>query len=53
MLIRMPTWMDRFPFEGVTGQYTFEQLRAGVTTSDGRMLTWFGNKRTLLIKVAS
>jgi alpha-glucoside transport system permease protein len=39
--------------EGVSGQYTFEQLRAGVTTSDGRKLTWFGNKRTLLIKVAS
>jgi alpha-glucoside transport system permease protein len=39
--------------EGVDGQYTFEQLRAGVKTSDGRQLTWFGNKRTLLIKVAS
>jgi alpha-glucoside transport system permease protein len=38
---------------GVDGQYTFEQLRAGVKTSDGRQLTWFGNKRTLLIKVAT
>ena len=37
---------------GVTGQYTFEQLRAGVTTSDGRQLTWYGNKRTRLIEVA-
>src|SRR5512141_2758068 len=38
---------------GVTGQYTFEQLRASVVVPDGRKLTWFGNKRTLLIKVAS
>ncbi|HVN54051.1 MAG TPA: carbohydrate ABC transporter permease [Anaerolineaceae bacterium] len=35
---------------GVEGQYTFEQLRAGVTTPDGKKLTWFGNKRTRLIK---
>jgi alpha-glucoside transport system permease protein len=38
---------------GVSGQYTFDQLRAGVTTNDGRKLTWFGNKRTRLINVAS
>lgn len=37
---------------GVDGQYTFEQLRAGVTTSDGRTLTWYGNKRTLQINVS-
>jgi alpha-glucoside transport system permease protein len=34
---------------GVQGQYTFEQLRAGVTTPDGKKLTWFGNRRTLQI----
>jgi alpha-glucoside transport system permease protein len=38
---------------GVVGQYTFDQLRAGVHTSDGRLLTWFGNKRTLQINVSS
>jgi alpha-glucoside transport system permease protein len=38
---------------GIDGQYTFEQLRAGVHTSDGRLLTWFGNKRTLQINVSS
>jgi alpha-glucoside transport system permease protein len=38
---------------GVSEQYTFEELRAGATTSDGRKLTWFGNKRTRLIKVSS
>ncbi len=38
---------------GVPGQYTFEQLRAGVTLPDGRKLTWYGNKRTLLINVES
>jgi alpha-glucoside transport system permease protein len=38
---------------GVAGQYTFDQLRAGVTTPDGRKLTWFGNKRTLQINVSA
>jgi alpha-glucoside transport system permease protein len=38
---------------GVEGQYPFEQLRAGVKLPDGRTLTWYGNKRTRLIKVAS
>ena len=38
---------------GVKEQYTFEQLRAGVTTSDGKKLTWYGNKRTLQINVSS
>lgn len=37
---------------GVSGQYTFEQLRAGVITPDGLKLTWFGNRRTLQIDVA-
>ncbi len=37
---------------GVKEQYTFEELRAGVITSDGRKLTWYGNKRTRLIKEA-
>jgi alpha-glucoside transport system permease protein len=37
---------------GVSQQYTFEELRAGVTAPDGRKLTWFGNKRTRLIKVS-
>ena len=37
---------------GVSGQYTFEQLRAGVKLSDGRQLTWYGNKRTRRIDVA-
>jgi alpha-glucoside transport system permease protein len=37
---------------GVPGQYTYDQLKAGVTTSDGRLLTWYGNKRTLQIDVS-
>lgn len=36
--------------EGITS--TFEQLRNGVSLPDGRKLTWFGNKRTRLIKVS-
>ncbi len=36
---------------GVPEQYTFEQLRAGVTTSNGEKLTWFGNKRTRTIQL--
>jgi alpha-glucoside transport system permease protein len=39
--------------QGVTEKYTFEQLRKGVTLSDGRKLTWFGNKRTRLINVST
>jgi alpha-glucoside transport system permease protein len=38
---------------GVQGQYTFEQLRAGVKLPDGRKLTWYGNKRTRLINVTA
>ncbi len=38
---------------GVKEQFTFEELRAGVTTPEGQKLTWFGNKRTRLIKVAT
>jgi alpha-glucoside transport system permease protein len=38
---------------GVQGQYTFEKLRAGVTTPDGKKLTWFGNRRTLQINVST
>ncbi len=36
---------------GVPEKYTFEQLRAGVVTSNGEKLTWFGNKRTRTIQV--
>ncbi len=39
--------------QGVPEKYTFEQLREGVTLSDGRKLTWYGNKRTRLINVSS
>jgi alpha-glucoside transport system permease protein len=35
--------------EGATA--TFEELRQGVTLPDGRMLTWYGNKRTRTIIV--
>jgi alpha-glucoside transport system permease protein len=35
--------------EGITA--TFEELRQGVTLPDGRMLTWYGNKRTRTIIV--
>lgn len=38
---------------GVTEKYTFEQLRKGVTLSDGRKLTWYGNKHTRLIHVST
>jgi alpha-glucoside transport system permease protein len=37
---------------GVSGKYTFEQLRSGIKLPDGSQLTWFGNKRTRLINVA-
>jgi len=36
--------------EGVTA--TFEELRQGVDLSDGRTLTWYGNKRTRTILVS-
>lgn len=36
--------------EGVTS--TFTELRSGVILPDGRKLTWYGNKRTRLIKIA-
>jgi alpha-glucoside transport system permease protein len=42
----------QIPIEGSSETYTFQQLRAGVTTSDGRKLTWYGNKRTRLVKVS-
>ena len=35
--------------EGITS--TFEELRSGVVLPDGRKLTWYGNKRTRLVKV--
>jgi len=35
--------------EGITA--TFEELRQSVTLPDGRMLTWYGNKRTRTIIV--
>ncbi len=35
--------------EGITA--TFEELRQGVTLPDGRMLTWYGNKRTRTVIV--
>jgi alpha-glucoside transport system permease protein len=38
---------------GYQGQYTFEQLRNGVKTSDGHLLTWYGNKRTRQVNVSS
>jgi alpha-glucoside transport system permease protein len=38
---------------GIQGQYTFEQMRAGVVTPDGQKLTWYGNKRTRLINVST
>jgi alpha-glucoside transport system permease protein len=39
-----------FQIEGITS--TFEELRNGVTLPDGRHLTWYGNRRTRLIKVS-
>jgi len=39
-----------FKIEGVTSN--FEALRNGVVLPDGRKLTWYGNKRTRLVKVA-
>jgi alpha-glucoside transport system permease protein len=35
--------------DGVT--HTFEEWRNGITMPDGSKYTWFGNKRTLLVKV--
>jgi len=51
--IRIPETVDvtgPFEIEGVTT--TFEELRNGVKLPDGRQLTWFGNRRTRLIKVS-
>jgi alpha-glucoside transport system permease protein len=42
-----------FPVPGIDGQYTFDQLRAGVQLPDGRKLTWFGNKRSLQVNVST
>ncbi|MDP1546635.1 MAG: carbohydrate ABC transporter permease [Anaerolineales bacterium] len=36
--------------EGITA--TFEELRAGVTLPDGRILTWYGNKRTRTVLIS-
>jgi len=36
---------------GVDGKYTYEQLKAGVETSNGQKITWYGNKRTRTIIV--
>lgn len=41
---------EPFEIEGVTT--TFEELRRGVTLPDGRILTWYGNKRTRTINVS-
>lgn len=35
--------------EGVSG--TFEEFRSGITTDDGRQVTWSGNKRLATIKI--
>lgn len=40
---------ESMQIEGVTA--TFEELRLGVNLPDGRMLTWYGNKRTRTIIV--
>jgi alpha-glucoside transport system permease protein len=53
--IKLPAGTDTnvaMTIPGVQGQYTFEQLRAGVTTPDGEKFTWFGNRRTLQIDVS-
>ncbi len=53
--IKLPEGTDTnvpMTIPGVSGQYTFEQLRAGVTTPDGQKLTWYGNRRTLQINVS-
>lgn len=36
--------------EGITS--TFTELREGVMLPDGRKLTWYGNKRTRLVKIS-
>jgi len=41
---------EPFEIEGVTT--TFEELRRGVTLPDGRILTWYGNKRTRTVNVS-
>lgn len=40
---------ESMQIEGITA--TFEELRLGVNLPDGRMLTWYGNKRTRTIIV--
>ncbi len=35
--------------EGVS--HTFQEWREGITMPDGRTITWFGNKRTRLLKI--
>jgi len=54
--IKLPAGTDTnvpMTIPGIAGQYTFEQLRAGVITPDGHKLTWFGNRRTLQIDVST
>ncbi len=43
----------KFSVPGYPGEYTFEELRAGVALPGGVELTWYGNKRTRLIEVAN
>ncbi len=42
-----------FSVPGYPGEYTFQELRAGVTVPGGVELTWYGNKRTRLIEVSN
>ncbi len=54
--IKLPAGTDAnglISVPGYQGQWTFDQLRAGVTTPDGHKLTWYGNKRTLQIDVST
>lgn len=50
--IRLPADVDVSGVMTIEGaQATFEELRQGVTFSDGRKFVWFGNRRSRLVEV--
>ncbi len=50
--IRLPADVDVSGVMTIEGaQATFEELRQGVTLSDGRKLVWFGNRRSRMVEV--
>lgn len=52
-VIELPAGTDANGPITIDGEtHTFEEWREGITMSDGRVLEWFGNKRTLKLEVS-